>query len=265
MMVESKVAGVRVFQFDSLAEYTREAGEARHVTDFYNELGVDKDGAVTRGINGDPALAGKAKAMLDGYVTTTIGDASRPVFVPAFSGSHVDVPAYLSGDPRSMRRRVRGPKATRTVRIYINACVSAGLSSKTVLRRGVTVLALLEHLQACQVAVDLYLTSDGVAENGAICQAIHIDAQPLDLSTVGFAIAHPAFFRILMHNMVTKLQGGDCSMNRMPDHKVRQAYDMAPTDVYVPFGSYDDPLIDRPEQWLKERISQLTAEGEAGL
>jgi hypothetical protein len=37
--------------------------------------------------------------------------------------------------------------------------------------------------------------------------------------------------------------------------------DMGPGDVYIQEPRYFDPLIDHPEEWLNEKLQQLTGEG----
>lgn len=253
--------GDHVFRFDSLAEYTREAIAYDGPDSWHMPiLGLDREATRKFAVEGDPTLTAKATAMLDGLAKTVIRGDMRAAYVASVAGTRVNVPDYLSGSPTCMRRRVKVERPTRCVRIYFNATATATIPAHDMLQRGVTVLALLEYLQSCQVSVELYLTADGRLLNGEdVFQAIRVESMPPQVSDI-FAIAHPAYFRRLMHGMCAKLMHYNPGMMPLPDKQVRRVYNLEPNDIYIPYLQAGDPIICNPGRWLRERISQLAGD-----
>ena len=107
-------------------------------------------------------------------------------------GSRVLVPQYLANSPFCMNRRQKVASPVQHVSIYVAIAFCCDVTPEQMLKRGITILGLLEQLQARQVSTDLYLMSDtnGMTD-GDLHQIIRVESRPLDLSTSGFAQLTP--------------------------------------------------------------------------
>ena len=222
---------------------------------------VDRETAMARAVTGDDSLVSSALAML-AKVNVPMGLTTGRVTVSDVVGSRVSVGAYLSGSPRCMRRRVKGEVERRHVNVYVSCGVSASISGRDMLRRGTAVLALLEGLQSAGVACDVYVTFDCTYDGGPSAhdyRAIKLDT-PLCLATAGFALAHPAWSRLVMFDRAEVGFGQYSGLYRPDVNRVRAAYGMAPEDIYVPWVySGSEPELANPVEWAQSHLHQLAA------
>jgi hypothetical protein len=223
-------------------------------------LGVGWEDSVKRATLGDNSLVVGASTLLDKLQINT-GEVTAFKTVLGVSGGAVCVPAFLTNHPESMLGRQRRPHNTRQVNIYLNTTSSAGVSGDALLRRGTAVLALLEGLRMQQVAVDLFLVSTldkyNNRNNGCEYSVIELPSRPLDLATVGFAVAHPAFTRNLVYGLHRKLgfAGGWATDSSVLG--VRKALGLAPQDVYIDKVYGHEENITNPQAWLDKHMSQI--------
>ena len=225
------------------------------------DLGVEWPEALKRATQGDNMIASSAGALLDKLQINTQEDTAFKTTLGVTGGS-VCVPAYLTSHPESMISRQRRARPTRQVNLYVCINSSAGVNAGDLLKRGTAVLALLEALRLQQVSVDLFLVS---VLGGVECQyaTIEIPSRPLDLSTVGFAIAHPAFDRHLLHGLSTKF--GYCGgwARDISVSTVRRVLGLQPGDIYLPEVLWNDrEEIKNPQAWLDKHVSQITTGNE---
>lgn len=246
------------FRFE-LSDYLTEARKARSIGfPTCDTMGVTHNQALELATAGDPSLVNEADVMLQ-HFERQLGVSLNPTWARDVVGSRVDVPAYLAGAPNCFRRRVkREREAFRTVRIYVNGAMSFSVSAKDAMKRGIAILALIRQLQASRVHVECYVTADGYAATSLHCQAVRLP-DPLDLSTHAFLLAHPAFFRHIMHAMVTHLDKQHHSLSLVTNSEIRKTYGMNPKDIYCPFLSFDDPAISDPERWVQEHVKAATS------
>ena len=224
------------------------------------DLGVDWYESVKRATSGDNTLVVSASQLLDKIQINT-SDVSAFKTVLGVAGGGVCVPAYLTSHPESMLSRQRRPRSSPQVNLYVCINSSAGVCADDLLKRGTAILALLEALRLQQVAVDLFLVSVLGAYNksdNANYGVIEIPSRPLDLSTVGFAVAHPAFDRHLLHGLCSKFgYVGGWAADRSIG-KVRQVLDMQPQDIYIPEVYGCEEKFENPQAWIDQHISQIT-------
>lgn len=229
------------------------------------DAGVGFDQAIQLAKNGDPTMVSKYSDAVDKLVDDyQISQENRKSYISAVAGSRVSVPEYLGGSPRCMKRRAVREMSVRTVNVYVATTSWAGFRADDLLKRGYTILALLEYLQMSQVAVELYLTSelDGRTD-GDFIQVIKVESHPLDLSTAGFAVAHPAFPRQIMYGMAYVMDGfnGRFARSQYDTNYVERlgkAIGMKPGDIYVPTSKYgDDDIVKQPEKWLAKHIENI--------
>ena len=277
---------MRVDRYDSLSQYTDAVETQRwNFTGDYGhgskrsewDAGVGYREAIRRTREGDPSLVGQYADKVDRMVSEfKMHDEQRAAYVPSVAGSRVVVPEYLGGSPMCMRRRQKRDIQTRSVNIYVNTTCHAVVPADNMLKRGASILALLEFLQMSQVSVELYLTAElGAAREHDYIQVIHVESHPLDLSQAAFAIAHPAFARQITYAMASakvgftgsfpySWDGGDRSRQwgrgeaGTYEPKLRAAVGMQPQDIYIPMpGMWTSEIMDSPETWLENRIRTL--------
>lgn len=117
------------------------------------------------------------------------------------TGSFVDVGLYLQGEPECMVEWEPQPQASmgRVVRIAVSGTVAYTIDSDWIMRRGTAVLALVDVLHKMGVGIELWW--DSTVENNSkaytTCVKLHDSAEPLDIDSVMFALAHPAMLRRL--------------------------------------------------------------------
>jgi hypothetical protein len=241
------------------------------------DAGVGFNRAIVMATEGDRTLVESTSADVDRLVTDfQIRQEPRRSYANSVAGSRVSVPEYLGGSPFCMKRRMPREMSNRSINIYVCTTCAAGIPARLMLKRGATILALLEFLQLSQVSVELYLTAETHGNtDGDFTQVIQVESHPLDLSTAGFAIAHPAFARQITYAMAYAMDGfnGQWPSSHYQRSKwwrggenkedayvtlVRQAIGMQAGDIYIPAPVLqDEEIIARPENWLSKRIETI--------
>lgn len=190
---------------------------------------------------------------------------------PSIAGSRVDVQAYLAGSPMSMRRKVANDLQVRSVNIYVSTTCAGIISAANMLKRGSTIIALLQFLQMQQIAVELYLLAETHGRtDGDFVQVIQVESHPLNLSTASFAIAHPAFARQITYAVAYKLDGfnghwgrarGETGTSKKYQQLLADEIGLLPDDIYVPAASYyDSDIMNSPDKWLEKQIIKIKKE-----
>jgi hypothetical protein len=225
--------------------------------------GVTFDEACELAIHGDVKLVAKSDALLakfERYAFETSGKGWRNDVV----GALPDVPAYIAGHPLNMRRRTRLDSAAAPIAIVIDTTISAAIDSKTIMRRGAAILALVRIL-AGRRPVELWAVSQVNAEDGG-CATVgaRIDTTPLDLGTAAFALTHPAFPRRLCYSIARKYgfsgswpyhKGGE-SRDCMVD-MLRPAMPHVAECLFMPGMHVQDSAANEPELWIEQKLAEL--------
>lgn len=263
-----------IVRFDSLSHVLEEARDVSGRMDHSRswDLGVSAEDARRLAVRGDLTIAARAEALL-GRVEPVYTEGQAIGWRPALVGPIVDVPAFLSGDPFSMRARRPRDMACRTVRVYVDVVSSCTLTGAQLLQRGVSILALMESLQRNRIDVELHLVCSMSRRSGRepLTYVIPIESKPLDLSVAGFVLAHPAWPRNVLYQHGDRydrhslLCPGFIKTRDQPktyDRWARKHLDLEPTDVYVPLAYGGDELvITDPQEWVQQRVSQILTEG----
>ncbi len=238
---------------------------------------------------GDPSIVAKFEGVVTD-VQAAVQANPRFDFISDVLGARVNVPAFLAGTPLNMRKRVRRPVESRHVAVYVSNTSAAGVSAETLLNRGAAIVGFISALQAAGIAMDLWIVSDmqGHSEgrtstsyaddmahdltmDGDCIQLIRIESAPLDLSSAGFALAHPAFARHICYrnaerygsqgswSKTYRMNGGyEGDMERY-SAAMRAKLNLGDTDVFIPPTSYADTLVRDPQAWIQARMSQALA------
>ena len=144
-----------------------------------------------------------ALALTD-QVIETLKDETRDDFRPRwdFTGSQVDIGAYLTGEPECMidYPPTEITKAGRVITLCVALSVSSSMSSDEMVRRGVMVTALAEMLSQRGLNTEIWvdISYDGNARYSH-SQRVLIKGtnDVIDNSRILYAFANPSMFRVL--------------------------------------------------------------------
>jgi hypothetical protein len=267
---------VRVF---TLAQYI---GQAEKCPAPYDHGGdwdgdVSKDQSVRFAKNGHEATSNDVSGWLDSY---TLGNVEGQAWVHSIAGSRVCVQDYLAGNPRHMRRRTKVEKQAQHVTVWVECVSSSGISATMLRNRGLAILAFVETLRMLRISVELNLICslptvsswDDEAFYGVVHHVIQLDTNPLDLSTSGFCLSHPSWYRNVMYAVGKELDGlnarcpppgqehasfgqdGMYKSDEKYEPYVRERLGMGADDVYIPLPNYLDKMLADPKGWLNLKI-----------
>lgn len=142
----------------------------------------------------------EARAEFEGIaseVKDRIGQVMDLSFEPTFdvTGVCVDVGRMMSGEPECMVMPTLTPvpKTTSMVSIMIETCVSCSVEAKTYIKRGATILALLDVIRQLNIPAEVWLSCDN--GNTVHLAPIVEPGQHIDIDSLAFAIAHPSSLR----------------------------------------------------------------------
>lgn len=166
------------------------------------DLNTDFDSAVSRVILGGHWPEGCQK------LKKAIADAPAAVhMVPTEElsldriGAAVDVGEYLQNSPDCMLYFDAVPQAKPVIKIGVISNISASTTVDEAMNKGRGILSVIEALEAQGKSVEL--TAILIAESGKRIKGYEVQIkiktaeQPLNLESIAFAIAHPAFSRRL--------------------------------------------------------------------
>lgn len=127
---------------------------------------------------------------------------SRHEIIDDVVGAFPNVPAFIAGQPLSMRRKVKRPNEFQPIAVVVDLTSSAAISADTVAKRGAAILALVRALSARR-PVELWIGCglDANHQRNALWQFYKMDTAPLDLARTAFMLAHPGACRGAMHQI----------------------------------------------------------------
>lgn len=127
---------------------------------------------------------------------------SRHEIIDDVVGAFPNVPAFIAGQPLSMRRKVKRPNEFQPIAVVVDLTSSAVISAETVAKRGAAILALVRALSARR-PVELWIGCglDANSQRNALWQFYKMDTAPLDLARTAFMLAHPGACRGAMHQI----------------------------------------------------------------
>jgi len=166
------------------------------------------DEAIEYARHGWPEGANKAKALLD-RLTIDPPSAPHSQTYHDVSGSYVDVGEFVQGVPECMVDFREDKRPARFAHIVVAACYAASFRASSAIQRGVTIAAIIDALEAqgIRCTVDLHFTVKNESKTDQI--DIHLALKeahaPLNLDTLTFGIAHPAYLRRLIFGAMEHL------------------------------------------------------------
>jgi hypothetical protein len=164
------------------------------------DLGVSWEEAVEMG------TSGWAKASNSLHKIRASNESVMDLGAPSYEwdvvGIMPDIPEFLSGEPDCMINW-SDDAATPIVRIGLEGSYSAGNSGSYAVNLGGALLSLIDALECAGYMVELTVAFRGIGGWGDEGIAVNTDIivkttdEYTDVSRVGYAVAHPAFFRKL--------------------------------------------------------------------
>lgn len=126
---------------------------------------------------------------------------NTPQVVWGVAGAIPDVGRFVSGEPECMMDFPiePTPKAGKVVRIFVDYGASASFDGAFIMRRGTTLLALLEVLKlrgvSCEVWGETAIYTSGRGSIHTTVTKLSDPMNPLDINELMFALGHPAMLR----------------------------------------------------------------------
>lgn len=181
-------------------------------------------------------------------------------FEHSVAGAFPCVPSFLAGAPDAMLEPVQSPSDRSPIKVFASICCSGGIDSKSFEKRGVTILALVRKLQAVR-PVELFIYADLYGHGGAAIPVIKIETRTVDLSSASYAIAHAGFLRQLCFAWGYDGRGfnGQWAWGISPTYsdalaKTRAALGASNSDLVIPGGYLHDDLIQKPIEWINDKL-----------
>lgn len=117
----------------------------------------------------------------------------------AQQGGSVSIGRYLTGHPKSMRnRRKKQMGAAPVLHLIVNCVASCGITAKQFTNYGASIAGLVDRLENMgrRVHLDMVMVVQA-NDNSRLSYGWNVKraSEPMDLSRVAFALAHPAAFR----------------------------------------------------------------------
>lgn len=238
-------------------------------SEWYGRISYNK--ALDLARKGDESTVKDADKILDKLAAVYMG-AEITQWMPSIQGAYPMVPEYLAGEPQCMRR-IAPTGDVSPINIYVSTTCSAAMSAKQMLKRGVTILALVLKLQQIRpVELFLFAETHGTTD-GSFFQVIPVDSKPLSIAHAAFGLTHVGFTRRLTYTMANArdhfngswpsgYKYGDWNPKSPYNQKVAQAIGLSDQDLFIHSAHVQDKLITDPIAWVNEQVTRYnTQEG----
>jgi hypothetical protein len=203
-----------------------------------------------------------------------------PSWQPDVAGAFPDVPAFLAGDPMSMRRMVNQVSDTRPIRIFVGMASSCTFSAEQLAKRGALVSALALQLSKTR-SVDVYAINSGrkhFSRGSLSGQSFDWSVmvklpKPISASDLSYWLCHQASVRGLLYACERTFSGelswpallypynDYCTPPAIRAHA--QLWGAGESDIVVPFpysnSQAQAEMLAKPEAWLKATLARVNA------
>jgi hypothetical protein len=155
--------------------------------------------------HGDRSLVSKSEVIMRGF-DDMMGEVERTISVPAIAGGAPNVPAMLAGSPMSMRRRQPVRVQAPSVTFVASHWHRVDVPKEHILRRGVTVLAVVRALSAV-MPITLW-SAVGLGSGGTnTVVGFKVETDPIDLVRAAWAVSSPQVLRTGFHGVTGIVHG----------------------------------------------------------
>lgn len=227
------------------------------------DLGAGWDGAYDAYCGGWAEGAHKAYALAETLKPRP--QATRTVLKRSMAGAFPNVPAYLAGHPQAMFQPVKRHAQGRPfVHLYVPLAYSGSIKAETAFNRGCALVAIIDALETsgCRVRVTGVDSSESESLRYVATYDLKAYGARLDVDTLIFTVAHPAFLRRIMFAHIERCNdAGVRKLTHMgygvavPTHKLNLPEDGHGVTVRFP----ELPLRAQgtPESFLREMVTCL--------
>ncbi len=261
--------------FDSpeeYADYLDKAGPQYSSTEYSNSwAGCSREDAIKTLHVGDASLLHRAQAIIDKLDLAHIFSNDVPVLQPSIAGFIPNVPAAIAGQPEAMFRRgfVESPSILAPLTVYVDTTVSAGVSEKQLIERGIAVLAFVLAMETVR-PVDLYCISLGTNprnQEQITGSVTKIASRPMDISRAVWMLTSPGYSRrcrteCQYYQHKQKRDPGNWIFGIAPTDKsyeptIRKLLELQPDDVFMKGGHlFDSLMLNDPVEWVRQMIAK---------
>jgi hypothetical protein len=145
------------------------------------------------------------------------------------TGGSVSVGRYLTGHPKTMRNRRKKQMGTAPVlHLIVNGVASCAIKAKQMMNYGAAIAGLIDRLENMgrRIHLDFVMVTCANSTNRlSVGWNVKRASEPMDLSRVAFALAHPAAFRRIGFAMIER------SPTEFRDYGYGYCADAQPLDV----------------------------------
>lgn len=257
-------------RYDTLSEYLDIAAQGGYCNSNLKWAGGrslrEAIAYVHRGEEANSGAMREARELLD-KIDSSFRDRDAMQWLPSVAGAYPVVPEYLMGLPDNMRERLSVEDDRAPVRILMESVVSAGLSERECMRRGVAVCALAMRM-AEERPVELYVF-EGMAPMGwnPVLAMARIATDPLNLAQAITVWGSLSFARQITFNHLSKVnnRSGEVSIGwlftrpgKSREIEIRKALALEPQDVVIQGGFLPDAeLMDsNPVEWVHKQLEK---------
>lgn len=212
---------------------------------------------------GDLAAVAASDALLTTMEEKLSIPTARKRWQDCVAGAYPNVPAYIAGQPLSMRRRARDDSAYAPLAIIVDLTSSASIHVSDLRKRGAAILALVRAL-AARRPIELWAGCSIDADNlrNAFHWYVRIETAPLDLARAAYMLTHPAVCRGLIYGLGYKFHEyqGDWPYNRgqtfraHADKIISRAFPHVTGTLFIPPVFSGDPAINNPVAWIEQHL-----------
>lgn len=198
-------------------------------------------------------------------IDSDISGREKRELIPVVAGGSVNVPDFLQGKPRCMRRRTLIESDVAPVRVVVETTVSGGTSDSTIAVRGAAVAALVMRLSETR-PVELWAVNASQQRGKDFIGFVQVGVHPISLASVTAVLTSTEFARGCMLTAALKECGGE-----VDDHigwgwgignatarctRMRDELSLAEQDILVPGGhlSEQNEIIRNPVAWVNKYL-----------
>jgi hypothetical protein len=231
--------------------------------------GVPRDRLVEMTRSGDLTAVPESDALLERFEALVPAPSARRAIRDDVAGSIANVPAYLSGSPLAMRRKVRDENEFAPIAVVVDLTSSAMISADAIRKRGVAVLALVRALSARR-PIELWAGCglDADSRKNALWAFAQLDTAPLDLARAAHFLTHPGVPRAMFYGYGEEHNGflggwpySNPDVSRKNFHAiVARAFPHVQDVIAVPHIYGTDKAINEPVEWIREHLRVLGAD-----
>jgi hypothetical protein len=215
--------------------------------------------AVERATFGDMSRVSASETLLSKMEKYAF-ESNKRTWRNDIAGGCPDVPAYIAGQPLSMRRRTIVESDSAPLAIIVDLVSSEGIPAETMERRGAAILALVRVLSARR-PVELWAGSflqGGPSGMDACAFMARLDTAPLDLARAAHVLSSQSMPRQIGFALGYALGG---FQGRWPYVNDKVSRPMM-REIFLPAMPHvtDALCVSKdPEAWLEQTLSALEA------